>query len=400
MTHDLAQLVRDAAAGTGARQVRAAGRLMSMIEDDPTRLPALVVAARPYLASSPLPLGEGREGGCKEPPRLPRIVLGITGAPGSGKSTLTDALLGEYRRRFPQRKIGVVAVDPSSPFTGGAVLGDRVRMMRHTTDPMIFVRSMASRGHLGGLALGVRGVIQILALIGCDLVILETVGVGQSEVEVAGIADLTAIIFAPGQGDSIQLLKAGLMEIGDLFVINKADRPGAAELHRQLLSVLKLGVIEEHCGAHHGIGLPQAASRGLPDSVGETAASPELGLMRSRPMPDVQLVSAAEHTGIASLLDLLEKKTDDHHEDWAQRRDESMFRDIRDSILEAARQRLERTLGRNGTAHGQVARVLAGDLSIEELADDLLRRTAGAPHANAGLAPGRTSNSSSKTEVM
>src|SRR5690606_7061023 len=150
----------------------------------------------------------------------PGMPVGITGAPGSGKSTLTDALVAEHRARFPERKTGVVAVDPSSPFTGGAVLGDRARPVRHATDPRAFVRSLASRGRLGGLSLGVRGVVRAMALAGCDTVLLETVGVGQSEVEVVRVADLTLVVLAPGQGDGVQMLKAGLMEAGDFFVIN------------------------------------------------------------------------------------------------------------------------------------------------------------------------------------
>ena len=178
------------------------------------------------------------------------MLVGITGAPGSGKSTLTDAIVREFRRRRPDRRVGVVAVDPSSPFTGGAVLGDRVRMMRHATDPMVFVRSLASRGHLGGLALGVKGIVHVMGLLGCERVIIETVGVGQSEVEVAGVADLVMIVLAPGLGDSVQLLKAGLMEIGDLFVVNKADRPGAERLHGDLLAMLH--ATQEDPTGHHG----------------------------------------------------------------------------------------------------------------------------------------------------
>ncbi|MBE3132632.1 MAG: methylmalonyl Co-A mutase-associated GTPase MeaB, partial [Acidobacteria bacterium] len=214
---------------------------MTQLEDEPHRLPELFRAV-------------ADTDGCRAAPPgclLPRVVLGITGAPGSGKSTLADALVREYRQRHPDRRIGVIAVDPSSPFTGGAVLGDRVRMMRHATDPMVFVRSMATRGHLGGLTLGVRAVIRVMALIGCDVVMVETVGVGQSEIEVAGVADLVLIVLAPGQGDSIQLLKAGLMEIGDLFLVNKADRPEASHLHSYVLAMLKLGAAEAADLEHH-----------------------------------------------------------------------------------------------------------------------------------------------------
>ncbi len=304
------------------------------------------------------------------------MVLGMTGSPGAGKSTMTDALVAEYRHRFPQRKIGVIAVDPSSPFTGGAVLGDRVRMMRHATDPMVFVRSLATRGHLGGLSLGVRGVLHVLALVGCEIVIIETVGVGQSEVEIAQVADLTAILFAPGQGDSIQLLKAGLMEIGDLFVVNKADRQGADELHAQLMSVLKLGMIDQQhdCGPHHGIGLPKER---IEDEPGKTA---EIGLMRSgaRGMPEVHLVSAAERRGIPELVTALEKLCDKHGVHWQARRRSRIADEIRDSILEEARRRVDEALGSNGAMGSQVQRVLAGQVTIEQLAGELLQKAGSA----------------------
>lgn len=152
---------------------------------------------------------------------------------------MTDHLAAEFRAYDPAGKLGIVAVDPSSPFTGGALLGDRVRMMRHATDPNVFIRSLASRGHLGGLALGAMGVVRVMGLMGCDTVLVETVGVGQSEVEIAQNADLVVVVLAPGQGDSIQMLKAGLLEAGDLFVVNKSDRPDAVHLHQQLASMLE-----------------------------------------------------------------------------------------------------------------------------------------------------------------
>ena len=222
----IAELV-GAARVPGSQGTRAAARLMSILADAPHRLPEV------YHAAASLP-------GTQAPLQLPRFLLGLTGAPGSGKSTLTDALVREWRRRHPDRRVGVVAVDPSSPFTGGAVLGDRVRMMRHATDPMVYVRSMASRGHLGGLALGVKGVVRVMGVLDCDVVFVETVGVGQSEVEVATVADLVMVVLAPGLGDSVQLLKAGLMEIGHLFVVNKADRPDSDRLHAELVSTLRL----------------------------------------------------------------------------------------------------------------------------------------------------------------
>ncbi len=165
-------------------------------------------------------------------------TVGITGAPGAGKSTLTAALCGELRAS--DRRVGVVAIDPSSPFTGGAILGDRVRMADHSEDPGIFIRSMATRGHLGGLAVATPGAIAVLDASGFDMVIVETVGVGQVEVEIVGLADTCVVVVNPGWGDAIQANKAGLMEIADIFVVNKADRVGAADTRADLESMLSL----------------------------------------------------------------------------------------------------------------------------------------------------------------
>ena len=167
------------------------------------------------------------------------LVLGVTGAPGSGKSTLADQLIEHYRRE--SLPVGVVAVDPSSPFTGGAILGDRIRMMRHSLDPDVFIRSMATRGHLGGLAKATGEAIAVFEAAGKRLVLVETVGVGQDEVEVVKLADIVLVVLTPGQGDDIQAFKAGIMEIADIFVLNKADSPGADTLEKQLKAMLELG---------------------------------------------------------------------------------------------------------------------------------------------------------------
>jgi LAO/AO transport system kinase len=172
--------------------------------------------------------------------RKDAVVLGITGAPGTGKSTLVDQLIG--RLRAARRKIGIVAVDPSSPFSGGAILGDRIRMMRHSVDSEVFIRSMATRGHLGGLAKATGEAITIFEAAGKDYVLVETVGVGQDEVEVVKLADLIMVVLTPGAGDEIQAFKAGIMEIADVFVINKADHPGAEKMERQLRAMLELGL--------------------------------------------------------------------------------------------------------------------------------------------------------------
>ncbi len=176
-------------------------------------------------------------------------TLGLTGAPGRGKSTLTDGLITAVRGGWPAEEgtageavpqVAVLAVDPTSPFSGGAILGDRVRMGQHTLDPTVFIRSMATRGHLGGLSLAVPDAVRLLGATGIGVVIVETVGVGQMEVEIASAADTTVVVVTPGWGDSMQANKAGLLEVADIFVINKADRPGAREARRDLEQMLDL----------------------------------------------------------------------------------------------------------------------------------------------------------------
>ncbi len=166
-------------------------------------------------------------------------VAGVTGAPGVGKSTLVDALISD--RRSAGKTVGVIAVDPSSPYTGGALLGDRVRMQKHTLDEGVYIRSMGARGHLGGLSLAVREALHLLLSFGFDHVLIETVGAGQSEMEIAGVAETTVVVLAPGMGDSIQVNKAGIMEIADIFVVNKSDRDGADQLVRDVRNMLNLG---------------------------------------------------------------------------------------------------------------------------------------------------------------
>ena len=190
----------------------------------------------------------------------PPYVVGLTGAPGAGKSTLADRLVSAARAGWPPvagsgpvpdagaepvGEIAVLAIDPTSPFTGGAILGDRARMQRHATDTTVFIRSMATRGHLGGLALAVPDALRVLGAAGIPVVVVETVGVGQVEVEVAAASDTTVVVVTPGWGDSLQAAKAGLLEVADLFVINKADRPGATEAGRDLRQMLSLGAAQE-----------------------------------------------------------------------------------------------------------------------------------------------------------
>jgi len=166
------------------------------------------------------------------------FIIGITGAPGAGKSTLTDALITAFRKK--NKTVGVLAVDPTSPFSGGAILGDRIRMLRHAEDPGVFVRSLATRGALGGLSQAVGNAIHVMEAMGKDIIIVETVGIGQQEIDIINHAHSVVVVLVPGMGDEIQTMKAGLMEIADIFVINKANRAGAKQLQTELTSMLNL----------------------------------------------------------------------------------------------------------------------------------------------------------------
>lgn len=167
-------------------------------------------------------------------------VIGLTGAPGAGKSTLVDQLAREYRRQ--ERTVGIIAVDPTSPYTGGAILGDRIRMQAHHADPGIYIRSMATRGNLGGLARATTDAATVLDAAGKDIVLIETVGVGQDEIDIVRLADVTVVILVPGMGDDVQTIKAGIMEIADIFVINKSDREGADRVEREIRSMQSLAI--------------------------------------------------------------------------------------------------------------------------------------------------------------
>lgn len=171
-------------------------------------------------------------------------VLGLTGAPGAGKSTLVDQLARHYRKQ--DRTVGIIAVDPTSPYTGGAILGDRIRMQDHFSDPGIYIRSMATRGSLGGLARATADVTTVLDASGRDIVMVETVGVGQDEIDIVRLADITVVILVPGMGDDVQTIKAGIMEIADVFVINKSDREGAERVEREIRALQSLDIRSDH----------------------------------------------------------------------------------------------------------------------------------------------------------
>ncbi len=206
------------AKGVLAGDTRAVARAISLVEDARPEALALLAALFP------------RAGGS--------LVVGVTGPPGAGKSSLVDRLTA--RLRAQGRTVGIVAVDPTSPFSGGAILGDRIRMQAHATDPGVFIRSMATRGHLGGLAAATGQALLVLSAAGMDVILVETVGVGQDEVEIVGTADVSLVVLVPGLGDEVQALKAGIMEIADVFVVNKADREGVERVVTEIESMLSL----------------------------------------------------------------------------------------------------------------------------------------------------------------
>lgn len=212
---DVAGLVDRARDG----EPRAVARLISLVEQGSAQLPLVAAALAPFTGNAQ--------------------VIGLTGAPGVGKSTSTNALVRAFRAEG--KRVAVIAVDPSSPFSGGALLGDRVRMGDHATDPGVFIRSMATRGHLGGLSSATPQALRVLDAAGFDVILVETVGVGQSEVEIVALADTTLVLLAPGMGDGIQAAKAGILEIADVFVVNKADRDGADQTARDLKYMISLG---------------------------------------------------------------------------------------------------------------------------------------------------------------
>jgi LAO/AO transport system kinase len=201
-----------------AGEVRAIARAITLVEDGRPEARSLLAALFPHAGRA--------------------LVVGVTGPPGAGKSSLVDRLAAQLRKEG--RTVGIVAVDPTSPFSGGAILGDRIRMQAHATDPGVFIRSMATRGHLGGLAAATGQALVVLDAAGKDVVLVETVGVGQDEVEIVGTADVSLVVLVPGLGDEVQALKAGIMEIADVFVVNKADRDGVERVVAEIESMLSL----------------------------------------------------------------------------------------------------------------------------------------------------------------
>jgi LAO/AO transport system kinase len=228
-------------------------------------------------------------------------IVGITGAPGAGKSTLTDRLIAQFRAQG--KTVGVLAVDPTSPFTGGAILGDRIRMQEHATDPGVFIRSLATRGHLGGLSRATGDCIRVMDAMGRDVILVETVGVGQDEIDIAQLAHTTLVVAVPGMGDDIQAIKAGILEVADLFVVNKADLDGADRVVRELRQMLELRhavhakpVAMDH-DAHHRMTHPQS-------SKGQAPAEDALPTEWE---PPILKVVAAKDQGVTELVAGIEK---------------------------------------------------------------------------------------------
>lgn len=289
--------------------------------------------------------------------------IGITGPPGAGKSTLTEQLV--YAWRQVGLKVAVVAVDPTSPFTGGALLGDRIRMERVALDPGVYIRSMATRGSLGGLAMSSREVCDVLDAAGFDRILIETVGVGQSELDVARMADTTVLVLVPESGDGIQALKSGVMEAADCFVVNKADRPGAEKVRREVELALDLrtGKALRNVPAHHG-----ALRSGPRDRP--VAGTADDGDWR----PEVVLASAAKGEGITETLALIDK-----HWDWMERtgtlmsrRRERLTLRTREVVERAVRRWLWEDTAAEATIAQRLDEVVEGGASPYDVAADIV----------------------------
>jgi LAO/AO transport system kinase len=313
-------------------------------------------------------------------PRAGRAhLIGVTGAPGTGKSSLVNQLALHYRK-YNDRRVAIVAVDPSSPFTGGAVLGDRVRMRDLSGDPGIFIRSMAARGSLGGLAQTTAGLVQVFDAAGFELILIETVGAGQSEVDVARLAHTTVVVEAPGLGDDIQAIKAGILEIADVIVVNKADRPGVEHTEKALRSALELAhpgprVFRHHGRVEHDVlsadseprGAPRAQARakgGRPQNTDPALAQDDTTLW----IPPILRTVSTDGTGVAQVAEAIERHAAHLRASggWALRERARLRSELEAHIREALLQRF----------HADVA-----EQTYERIVDQVLRRKLSPPDA-------------------
>ena len=295
--------------------------------------------------------------------------IGVTGPPGAGKSTLTTLMARDYRKAG--YKVGIVCVDPTSPFTGGALLGDRVRMEEVALDENVFIRSMATRGSLGGLAATTREVADVFDAFGFDRIIIETVGVGQSELDVARTADSTVVVLVPESGDSIQTLKAGVMEIADIFVINKSDRPGADRLRNdvELMLGLRRGIGFGSVPAHHGIDLKRAMN---PARAAREASADE---QTESWTPPVLRAVAAKDEGVTELIESLDRHFGYLEKSGVLR--EKRRQRLMERVIDAVDRRMRLRLWKDGEANGwlqaRIAELESGATTPYTVADELLK---------------------------
>lgn len=344
--HAVAKLL----AGFDARRPAALARAVSMVENQEPGFEELLAALHPRL------------GGARR--------IGITGPPGAGKSSLTTQLVTAYRAAG--LRVGIIAVDPTSPFTGGALLGDRIRMETVAQDPDVFIRSLATRGSLGGISTATRVAADVLDAYGFERILMETVGVGQSELDIARTADTTVVMLVPESGDSIQTLKAGLMEIADLFVVNKADRPGADRVRNdiELMLGMRAGLALQNAPAHHGADAHAVPNPGR--AARQTAAAEQV----DRWTPPVLTTVATKGEGVDAVVASL-----DRHFRYLEASGElrnRRRRRLREQIVAVAEHRVRRRLwndaGVQEFMETMLPRIESGELSPYSIADELLTR--------------------------
>ena len=334
-----------------ARRPAALARAISIVENRRAGFDALLGALHPRL-------GRARR-------------IGITGPPGAGKSTLTTHLAAAYRA--DGLTVGIVAVDPTSPFTGGALLGDRIRMENVALDPGVYIRSLATRGSLGGLSSATRAVADVLDAYGFDRILMETVGVGQSELDIARAADTSAVVLVPESGDAIQTLKAGLMEIADIFIVNKADRPGADRLRNdiELMLGLRVGEALRNVPAHHGVDMKRVLN---PARLAREAAADQTTAWT----PPVLRTVAAKGEGIAEVVAALERhfRYLEVSGELRRRRRQRLREQVVEVVEHTLRRRLWRDDDTNAFLDSQLTPMESGEATPFTVADTLISRSA------------------------